>query len=547
MHKRVGFLACYASLVAALATPPNTASSKPPANYLIAPAASAGESVDSYLTQLFGPLDDLSSNSTASPNDTLSAQSIYRSEKRGFVPIGHYTETDGIHELTWDNDTIKTTYSLAIDLSDSCTGLNLSSPVGLYTFTNGTTLPSANLDDIISDVWTLTPTPSNPKRRWANHTSTLAQIALDEANDLLTNGQLLCSNSTSSKALAATSDSSLTPLHDELRHLLSSSWSYWVATIVSTIFGAALGASFAAGIQHHFSGNITAQNVVQTAAVVGATVLIGGILMRLHETGNIDQAAAAANRRAMAGRQAVIDNAHIARWREAFAAVRRMSQERTFALDGADTDRNLGGFSDGQTTPGSMVNGGAGTETPDRRTSGTFYCLSDYQAVNALKALGQMSSDEMRLKMMTAIAEDEQERMMNGEAASTLPTPSEINGDPGASRPESLRGSVCRNLDTATNSFRTAMGGFEASAADLVELANIAIEDPDEPESSNGERGNGNGGGNGGGALGSGPCWWTRGGDCGGNTNGDTNGGVPPGGLPKDEKGKGRADDQGGG
>ena len=295
---------------------------------LTAPSPTAGESVDQWLSQLFGPLNDSPGNSTNATKTTLAPRTRGH-VRRDITSLGsaHYREYRGMHELTWDNVTAKTSYNLSMDLSNSCTGLNLTSVIGVYTFTNGTTNDATQLQDLISDVWSLAPTAADRRRRWANHTATLAQVALNEANELLNSG-LICENKTATQVMvkAASGNTDLNPVHDELRHLLSSAWSYWTATLVSTIFGAALGASFAAGIQHHFSGNITAQNVVQTAAVVGATVLIGGILMRLHEQGRIDRMAELANERALVGRQAVLQNAHIARWRQIYTEVRGQAQ-----------------------------------------------------------------------------------------------------------------------------------------------------------------------------------------------------------------------------
>ena len=388
MHLFIIFGLYYIISSTALTTP--NVASIPNGNNLAPPPPAAGESVDQWLSQLFGPLDDSSSDSINSTNSTLSSRSS-RHVTRDVAYAGQYREYNGIHELTWANETAKTSYNLSIDLSKSCTGLNFTSEIGVYTFTNGTTTNATQLKDIVSDIWSLSPNPNDRRRRWANHTATLAQTALNEANSVLNSG-LICENYTATQVLAnaASGNTDLNPVHDELRHLLSSSWSYWTATIVSTLFGAGLGASLAAGVQHHFSGNITAQNVVQTAAVVGATVLIGGILMRLHENGGIDSIGAVANKRASLGRQAMLQNAHIARWREACAEVRQRSTDRAWDTTAS---RDYGGFSvDGR--------GLSVPDTPGRtsgRTSGQYLCLSDREAVDAMRALGDMSSDEMRL------------------------------------------------------------------------------------------------------------------------------------------------------
>ena len=468
-------------------------------NKSIPPSPVAGATVDQWLDQLFGPTDILSYNSTSM---TLSARSNAhaRSDARY---AGDYQQHNGIHELSWNNMTTKTSFNLTMDVSKSCSGLNLSSEIGLYTFTNGTTAARTQLKDMISDVWSLAPTPADRRRRWANHTAVLAQTALNEADDIMKSA-VSCKSETATDVMVNAASGS--PIHDELRHLLSASaWSYWTATIVSTIIGAAIGAGLAAGVQHHFSGNITGQNVVQTAVVVGATVLIGGILMRLHENGRLDRLAEAATYQTMMGREAVLQNAHIARWRDAFAEIRRQSTDR--AWDGARS-RDVGGFSiDGQTSPGSLAGfsalGGLTPQRTPRKDSG-FMCLDDREAVYALRALGQMTSAEIRQKMMETIFEYQMERLENGEAG-----PSNENDWTFCPSPGSTEASP---LGSAEPSFKTAKGGAgEASAADLVDMGNMASssEDPGTADLPNGVAGeqhaeNGEGGGSGSGVEGGG-------------------------------------------
>ena len=523
------FLVSYCIVSSTALTTPHVASI-PNGNNLAPPPPAAGESVDEWLSQLFGPLDGSSSNSTNTTNTTLTPRSS-QYVTRDTASVGEYREYSGIHELTWANETTKTSYNLSMDLSDSCIGLNLSSEIGVYTFTNGTTTDQTLLKDIIGDVWILKPTPADRRRRWANHTATLAQIALDEANAVLNSG-LICENYTATQALAkaASGQTDLNPVHDELRHLLSSAWSYWTATLISTLFGAALGASLAAGIQHHFSGNITSQNVVQTATVVGATVLIGGILMRLHENGQIDQMGHIANNGALVGRQAVLQNAHIARWRQVFAEIRRGSVDR--AWDSA-ASRDATGFSvDGQTSPGSLAGGLSAPGTPGR-SSGQYICLSDQQAVDALRALGEMSSDDMRLRMMATIQEVELDRMENGEAG-----------------PSSTRSEWQQFCGSAGPSFKTAKGFGEASAQDLVEMETDASAYDD--VAGNGHAAaNGDAAGNGHAAANgdvAGNGYAAANGDAAGNghatANGDGGsvgaGSDSGGGSPPDDKGKGK-------
>lgn len=431
-------------------------------NNLAPPPPAVGESVDQWLDQLFGPIESPSSNSS---NITLSARSNAFAERDNSY-TGGYREYNGIHELSWINESSKTSFNLTMDVSKSCTGLNLSSEIGLYTFTNGTTMAHTQLKDIISDVWSLAPTPSDRRRRWANHTEVLAQMAQSEADEIL-QSTLICQKKSATEVMvnAASGDFDMNPVHEDLRHLLSASgWSYWTATIISTIVGAGIGASLAAGLQHHFSGNITQQNVVQTAAVVGATVLIGGILMRLHENGRIDRLAEIANK--YQGRQILLENTYIARLRAAVAEVRRQSVDR--AWGGAVGQDAEGSNVDGQTTPGSLGGfsnlGGFTPQGTPRKNSGQFLCLSDQEAVEAMRALGQMTNKELQLRMLDTIHEYQMQRLENGEAG-----PSNAEDWSFCALPQDSSG--VSPLESANPSFKTAKGGpGEASAADLVEM-----------------------------------------------------------------------------
>ena len=440
------------------------------------PAPAEGASVDQWLDVLFGPADNSTFNKTQS-NITTRSNLYPRSDS---IYAGDYRQFNGVHELSWNNESSKTGFNLTMDVSNSCSGLNFSSDIGLYTFSNGTTAPQTQLKDMISDVWSLAPTAADRRRRWANHTAVLAQLALDEAEELLRSA-LNCQNKTAMEIMvhAASVDPAVSPIHDELRHLLSASaWSYWTATLVSTIIGAALGAGLAAGVQYHFSGNVTHQNVVQTAVVVGTTVLIGGILMRLHENGRLDRLAEAATYQTRMGREAVLQNAHIARWRSAFDDMRRQSMDR---LPDGDASRDVAGFSvDGQTSPGSLGGfsnfGGFTPQRTPRKSSDHFMCLDDREAIFALRALGQMASGDIRQRMMEAIYDFQMERLENGEAGPSS------GGDWAACQSRDSAGAS--PLESAEPSFRTAKGGAgEASAADLVMLGNT--------EYGNGQGGNG--------------------------------------------------------
>ena len=138
-----------------------------------------------------------------------------------------------------------------------------------------------------------------------------------------------------------------------------------------------------------------------------------------------------------------------------------------------------------------------------------------------MRALGHMSSEDMRLKMMETIDEIEALRMENGEAGLD-------------SRQVSLR-DFCQS---GGPSFRTAKDTVaEASAADLVEMGNVASGSGE--GNANGDAGgasaNGNGGGasangNGGGgtANGNGGNWYS-------GSDGESGSDVPA-----DIKGKGK-------
>ena len=322
-------------------------------------------------------------------------------------------------------------------MSNGCTGLGFSSSIGVYTFTNGTTTNDTKLLAIIEDIWSLKPTADDKTRRWANHTLMLAQLALDEANEVLYQGpaSLICQNQTTNQSTtqttAVSSPENSGILHDEFRRLQASGWSYLTATIGTAALGAGLGAAIGVTANHVFTGNISAMNVVQTAAVVGSTILLSGIVNRQHEVGRLDRGAAAMQRGVARvgnrGREILTQNILIGylrsitdeikrrEARQALAVAQEALGQQTGPLSQAGAD--VSGFSDlgslsldnnyglsaaggsGEHTPGGSVGPGTPKGTPPRK-SGNFICLADESAADALGGLSIMSDEDIRLKTM---------------------------------------------------------------------------------------------------------------------------------------------------
>lgn len=354
-----------------------------------------------------------------------------------------YVEEYGLHESIWANDTAKTSYNISVDLSNCSTGLRLSSNVGVYTFTNGTTSDDTTLKDMVLDLWSLRHSVNTPNTRYANHTAVVAQLAMDEANQLLKNG-LICQNASASANLsgvATTVDTTGEIIHNELRKLLANVWSYWASVVLSAGAGAACGISVAAGMDLRFKGNVTAENTIQTGTVVAMTIIIAGVLNRMHEVGRLDRAdrlpgaaqAVAANAQAVAvnavnnlvpaipgAREAVAQSTFLATARKAMRRIasrqRNMEQalsEVGVSVDGSareaveDALDNLEAGISGAGTSGagaSTSGAGAGTSSLGGVTNPQG-CLSEIQAAEAAEVVGQMTDAALGIEAMEGIQE----------------------------------------------------------------------------------------------------------------------------------------------
>lgn len=278
-------------LVPALASPnslgaPYAAASGSPSldALLTLPPQLAGESLSNLLDQLF-PTNTNNLSATANFTDSKKKRAFLNPET-----TSPYTNSYGLHQSCWDDETASgtITYNISVDFSNCGTGLELGTDIGVYTFTNGTTTNSTEFRDMVADLYSLRHSRQSPNPNYANHTAVVSQLAMEEANQLLNDG-LVCRNTSSTAQTEAL-------VHDELRHLLANVHSYWTAVLLSAAGGALVGGTVAAITDLVFNGNVTAQNVVQTAIVIGAVVLIGGILTRCEQVGRLDRAEVVATR-----------------------------------------------------------------------------------------------------------------------------------------------------------------------------------------------------------------------------------------------------------
>ncbi|MCJ1454384.1 hypothetical protein MMC28_004737 [Mycoblastus sanguinarius] len=353
-----------------------TGSSSPDA-VLTLPPQPAGQSLSSFLDQLFPD------NAVGYLNDTDFAVS---QNKRAFAEADAttpYTESYGLHQSCWNNDTATgtTTYNISVDFSACASGLKLGSEIGVYTFTNGTTNNDTDLRDMVADLYSLRHSRQTPNPNYANHTAVVAQLAMGEANQLLNNG-LICHNTSATAQIEAI-------VHNELRHLLMNVHSYWTAVIFSASAGAAVGAGIAAIGDVIFNGNVTAENVVQTAVVIGTVVLIGGILTRCHEAGRLDRAenvAARARDLVPQGREAVVQNVYIAWVRRAMQRIARRQVQEALSEAGVTP-----------TNPASIPS------LPGSPDSGI--CLSEMEAGQAGSAIGEMADAALNLESVQQVLE----------------------------------------------------------------------------------------------------------------------------------------------
>ena len=348
------------------------------------PPQPVGESLSNFLDQLFP------SNTTG--NSFTETNSTGAKDKRDTtlvtpVTIGPYLNSYGLHQSFWDEerDSGRVSYNISVDFSSCSTGIKFNTDIGIYTFSNGTTNNDTNFSDMVADMYSLRHSRQSPNPNYASHTADVAQLAMDEAMQVLNNG-LICPNQ-SNTALAPTLD------RTELRHLLSNKHSYWTTVILSSLGGAAVGAAIAAGADQVFLGNISVENVVQTALVIGCVVFIGGILSRCDQVGRLDRAEVVAHRArdlVPQGREAIVQNTYIAWARRQLARIARRQAE-VAAVQMAEMAASSAGGSAAGSVPGSPS------------TPGT--CLSELEAGEAASAIEMMQDVASNLETIEEAVE----------------------------------------------------------------------------------------------------------------------------------------------
>ena len=433
MKDGIAFMVIYLGLSTASATY-NTAAAPPPPD--------PGESAGQWIDQLFA--DSNSTNSSA----ILSAHGAFATSNESNITVNpailsgpgskkrkrDYVEEYGLHESIWANDTAKISYNISVDFSNCSTGLRLSSNVGVYTFTNGTTSNDTTLKDMVLDLWSLRHSVNTPNTRYANHTAVVAQLAMDEANQVLKNG-LICQNASASANLsgvATTVDSTGEIIHNELRKLLANAWSYWASVVLSAGAGATCGIAVSAGMDLRFNGNVTAKNTIQTGTVVAITIMIAGILNRMHEVGQLDRAArlpvVAANAQAVAvnavnnlvpaipgAREAVVQNTFVAAMRRSLSRVasRQGHMEQALSEAGVPVEGSaIEAVGDALDNLEAGVSG-AGTSGVGGVPNAEG-CLSEVQAAEAAEVVGQMADASLGLEAMEEIQEQLAEHKEDG-------------------------------------------------------------------------------------------------------------------------------------
>lgn len=377
--------------------------SSSPDAVLTLPLQPPGESLSSFLDQLFS---DNTGNFSQNTNFAGSKN------KRAFANAdanGPYTDSYGLHQSCWEDDTGSGTirYNISVDFSNCGTGLKFGTDIGVYTFTNGTTTNKTDLRDMVADLYSLRHSRQNPNPNYANHTAVVAQLADEEANQVLNNG-LICQNASGTAQTEAL-------VHSELRHLLVNKHSYWTAVILSAGAGAIVGGGVAAITDLVFNGNVTAENVVQTAIVIGAVVAIGGILTRCEQVGRLDRAenvATSVREAVPRGREAIVQNVYISWARRQMQRIARQQVEEALSEAGVGSVAGSGATS--PHTPGSLpsVPGSTGFGTADT-------CLSDLEAGQAASAIGEMSDVSLDLEPIQEIIEQLGVRDEQGSCSST--------------------------------------------------------------------------------------------------------------------------------
>ena len=400
----------------------NTAAAPPP--------PTPGESAGQWIDQLFdnanktynGALNNtlgvfgsaISIESSMTTNSATASEPGRKKRKRSYV------EDYGLHESIWTNDTSKIGYNISVDFSNCSTGINLSTDIGVYTFTNGTTRNDTTLKAMVTDLWSLRHSATTPNTRYANHTAVVAQQAMDEANQVLKMG-LVCQNasaSAESSSVVTTGDTTGEVIHVELRKLLANAWSYWASVVLSAGSGAICGVSVAAGMDIRFKGNVTAENTIQTGTVVAITIIIAGILNRLHEVGRLDNAqripgaaqAVAANAAQLVpglpgAREVVAQSTFIAAARRTMQRIASRQKDLEQALSEAgvsvegsarEVDQALENMEAG--IPGTGTSSAGGVRDIEA-------CLSEVEAAEAAEMVGRMNDADLGLEAMEEIQE----------------------------------------------------------------------------------------------------------------------------------------------
>ena len=363
--------------------------------FLTLPPQPAGESLSNFLDQLF--------------YDTDFASLKHKRAFTNAVATNPYTDSYGLRQSCWDDDSGPgiLTYNISVDFSDCGTGLNFGTDVGVYTFTNGTTTNSTNLHDMVADLYSLRHSRQSPNPNYANHTAVVAQLAIEETSQVLNDG-LICHNASGTQQTEAA-------VHNELRHLLMNVHSYWTAVILSAGGGAVVGGGVAALSDLVFNGNVTAQNVVQTAIVIGAVVLIGGILTRCDQVGRLDRAedvVTSVREMVPQGREAIVQNVYISWARRQMRRIARQQVDEALSEAGVGSVAGSGATS--PHTPGSLpsIPGSPGSGTADT-------CLSDLEAGQASSAIGEMGDVALGLEPIQEVIEQLGLRDEQGGCSST--------------------------------------------------------------------------------------------------------------------------------
>ena len=401
------------------------------------PPPGPGESAGQWIDQLF---DNANSTYNSAINNTLdffgsviSNESSLTANPATVSEPGQkkrkrdYVEAYGLHESIWTNDTAKIGYNISVDLSNCSTGLRLSTDIGVYTFTNGTTRNDTTLKAMVTDLWSLRHSVNTPNTRYANHTAVVAQQAMDEANQVLKNG-LICQNATASansSGVITTVDTTGEIIHAELRKLLANTWSYWASVVLSAGAGAVGGVTVAAVMDVSFKGNVTAENTIQTGTVVALTIIIAGILNRLHEIGRLDNVerlrgapqAVAVNLNNAANlvigvpgaREAIAQNVFVAAARRAMQRIasRQSNMEQALSEVGVSVQGSAR-----EAVEDALEDLEAGISSAG--ASNVQACLSEVEAAEAAEMVGQMSDADLGLEAMEEIQEQLDGRSEDG-------------------------------------------------------------------------------------------------------------------------------------